>query len=356
MAAWLSIRAIVCVAVISVACTHVAGGACKIALVGELRVDTTHNRVITEGEINGQSVKVLIDTGSQFTFVWEDAARRLNLPIQEMQGVRIYGVGGRSKSSRALVKHLQAGKFYADDLNVVVLDRGAVHDSASTALVLGDDLFSHFDTEFDLAHGRIRLLRTEGCEPGQTPYWAKEYSMGELEGWDVLQPQIRMRVLVNGKPISAVFDTGAPTSIITRNAAEVAGVTPWLEAGKPDTKIGGTGSKMEDSWIGTFASFSVGDESVKNVALRISDMFKADREVQTGSHIAAAPVGLPTMLVGCDFFLAHHMLVLSTMKKMVFTYDGGPIFQATQTNRPVHTDAEPAVTPQTPAADANGHL
>jgi hypothetical protein len=36
----------------------------------------------------------------------------------------------------------------------------------------------------------------------------------------------------------------------------------------------------------------------------------------------------PSMLVGCDFFLAHRILVLSKQHKLVFTYNGGPIFSA----------------------------
>jgi hypothetical protein len=33
------------------------------------------------------------------------------------------------------------------------------------------------------------------------------------------------------------------------------------------------------------------------------------------------------MLVGCDFFLSHRILVLAKEHTMVFTYNGGPVFQ-----------------------------
>src|SRR5690348_3073256 len=58
-----------------------AAGACKIELVGELHVDAAHNRVVTDGLIDGKPVRVGIDTGSTFTFIWEDSARRLGLPV-----------------------------------------------------------------------------------------------------------------------------------------------------------------------------------------------------------------------------------------------------------------------------------
>jgi hypothetical protein len=33
------------------------------------------------------------------------------------------------------------------------------------------------------------------------------------------------------------------------------------------------------------------------------------------------------MLIGCDFFLAHHVLVLNRQRKLLFTYNGGTVFQ-----------------------------
>ena len=89
------IRRLVFAASIGCAFAHGAGAACKIGVVGELTVDTERNRAVTGGEIGGQPIKVLIDTGSSFSFIWEDAAQRLHLPVNDMRGVQIYGIGGR---------------------------------------------------------------------------------------------------------------------------------------------------------------------------------------------------------------------------------------------------------------------
>jgi hypothetical protein len=42
---------------------QVALGACHIHVVGEIKVDTAHNRVITQGQIDGKPARVMIDTG-----------------------------------------------------------------------------------------------------------------------------------------------------------------------------------------------------------------------------------------------------------------------------------------------------
>jgi hypothetical protein len=333
-------RALVLAAGLCVAFANRAEAACKIGVIGELTLDTTHNRLVTDGEVNGQPIKVLIDTGSSFSFIWDDAAQRLHLPLSGLRGVKIYGIGGEAKSSQTTIRHVRIGTFHANDLQLVVIGARPGRRPDAPALVLGDDLFSGFNTEFDLAHGKIRLLRTEGCQVDQIPYWSRTYSLGELERSDSLAPQIRTRVAVNGRTIDAIFDTGTQTSAITRRAAERAGVAPWLEGAPAAGKMGGIGSEKEESWIGIFGTFTVGDETVRNVSLRIADLFRADKGYETGSHVAHEVEGLPTMLIGCDFLLAHRVVVIAKQRKFVFTYNGGPIFQTMHTRPAGETAAD----------------
>jgi hypothetical protein len=46
------------------------------------------------------------------------------------------------------------------------------YDPSTVALVLGDEFFANFSTEFDLEHGVIRLLRPKGCKADQLAYWS----------------------------------------------------------------------------------------------------------------------------------------------------------------------------------------
>jgi predicted aspartyl protease len=323
---------------------QVASADCKIGLLGELNVATTNNQVMADGAINGEAIHILLDTGSAFSFLWESAARRLKLPLEELRGARVYGVGGEVASFRTTIKHLQMGSFYANDVAIVVLgDKG--RPESAPAFVFGDDLFSHFDTEFDLAHGKVRLLRPQGCKLDQLPYWTHTYSQADLDGWNPVAPKISTRVLVNGKPVSAQLDTGAWTSAITRGASERAGVRPWLTEPHPAERISGLNGNTEEVWIGSFDTFAMGDESIQHVKLRVSDMFRQDREVSLGSHIAKPIDGLPTMLIGADFFLAHRMLVLSREHKILFTYNGGPIFLTVRGSGPAPESPPPVPVP-----------
>lgn len=327
-------------ALLGLTCTSAALGACKIVVVGEIPVKTIHNRVLTVGTVNGQSppITVLIDTGSPFSLMRESAARRLGLSVIELGGLNyrgqitqrgaidIYGVGGKaSVAGQAAVKQLQIGTFQRPELSFLVL-RDSPRIALYPDLLLGSALLLRYSVEFDLAHGMVRLLDTDTCESDQVAYWTNTYSLADMEVWDVQQPRMELKVMVNGTPLTAILDTGQAHSLITRTAAERVGVAPWREGAAPVSKSGGMGSEKEDTWVGTFATFALGDEGIKNVPLLISDLFRADRYTEPGSQMRRPLEGLPGMIVGCDFFLAHRILILSKQHKLVFTYNGGPIF------------------------------
>jgi len=114
-------------------------------------------------------------------------------------------------------------------------------------------------------------------------------------------------------------------SVVSPAAAASAGVTLDSTNVRFVGKLHGVGRNAIDSWIGTFGSFTIGDETIRNAKLLISDMNKSN-EVMTIRSRIPVPVSMPPMLIGADFFLAHRMLIDGPDRKMVFTYLGGPVF------------------------------
>jgi hypothetical protein len=54
-----------------------ANAACKIVQLAEWPVSHANNRPLVEGKVNGQPVMVLIDTGTNSTYVWKWTANQL---------------------------------------------------------------------------------------------------------------------------------------------------------------------------------------------------------------------------------------------------------------------------------------
>jgi len=335
-----------------------AYGACKIGQIAEIPVSIIANQPIVDGKINGQDIKILIDTGGSWTNINEAAATQLGLPLDTGTRARVWGVGGEARVFQTVVDHFQMGSFSGEHLNLAAIGRalGARRPKQAeiTAMTLGEDFLSNFTTEFDLAHGVIRLLRPEGCAADQLAYWSDTYSVAELERFDPQHAFIRANVLVNGRRVRAMFDTGAPRSTIALRESEILGVAPGKDGVVATEPITGVAGNPLPAWIGRFSTLSVGDESLSNVKLWITDLFSADTVKETGSHVARSFSNPPGIIVGADFFLSHRILVSPKESALIFTYNGGAPFpfvasRLAPNSRVERTDGAPSAAAATAA-------
>jgi hypothetical protein len=293
----------------------------------------------------------LVDIGSVDSYIAAAAARRLKLRITQYSDSRAYGVGGSSTVMHAAVKQLKFGAVAMKDQQLKVLDSKIDCEPEDIDFILGQDFFSKLDSEFDLANDVIRLLQPEGCQPEQLVYWQKEYSLAELEPINAFDLLIKTIVLVNGQRVKAALDTGESISHISTQAARSSGVKMGINGASMEP-LKGMGNTPILSEIGNFDTLTIGNETIRNAKIRISDLFGADRVERTGSHIAHPLEGLPEMLIGDDFFLSHRVVVLPHERKAFFTYNGGPVFQL---HRPDEAAAAPALGEDGAPPPAGGH-
>jgi len=314
-----------------------ARAACKIAQLAELHVDRVNNRPFVDGQINGEPVRILLDTGSADSFMSGGAARRLKLSLRDSN--RTYrGVNGETRVQFAVVDHLQIGSFRADDLLFHVTAPKVGEKPDEIGFVLGANFFWHFATEFDLAHGVVRLLQPIDCKPEQLVYWDQSYFLATTEFMTSDDPWIITHVVVNGVRLRALLDSGASTSSISTIAARQAGITVDSPGVVPSTPVVGWAAQPLPTWIARFDTFSVGNETIRNARIRMGDLFGADRDSSTGSHIAQASNEMPDLILGEDFLQSHRVVVLPHERAALFTYNGGTVFQLVRPNETAGTD------------------
>jgi predicted aspartyl protease len=309
----------------------VTAAPCQIKQVAQLQVETTNNRPIVDGTVDGQPVKILIDTGASITGITGALAKQLGLRIDPQSALHLYGVGGEKHVDATRIKKLQFGNFILTGLTVAVMSpqKSRATEAREGLFIVGSDLLSRYTVEFDFANHVMRFMMPEGCKPEQLVYWSRTFSMGEIETGRFDDTHIKTPVLLNGKRIDALLDTGAQVSWSTPYGARLAGVTNDAADHPVDDRLRGSNGERLPSFLGNFESISIGDdETVRNVNLWVADLFSADAVVATGSHLAKPVDDLPNLLIGCDFFLAHRLIASFKDHKLLFTYNGGPIFQA----------------------------
>jgi predicted aspartyl protease len=317
-----------------------AAAECKLLQVAEFQVETNRNRATFDGTLNGQRLKVLVDTGAQVSVLWRPAAARFGLKLSDVPGAHMYGVGGESVVETAHVNQLKLGNFTANNWNIVI----AGDTQGSFDLVLGEDFFSNYVVEFDLLHHAIRLFQPRGCRTEQLAYWTNTYSLAELDAPTRGSRRIETTVLLNGKRVHAIVDSGASMSLVTKFAAARAGVAAEGDNRESVQQITGLGRRSAESWIGTFDNFSIGDENLRNARLRIADMNQYNHTTNLGSRLETTVDGVPDMLLGADFLLSHRLIIDGEDRKILFTYLGGKVFQT------MHVDPSAAAAPDPGAA------
>ncbi len=314
---------------------------CVMYQAGDLKVHVVRNRAMLEGAVNGQPVRVLIDTGASLSLLHRAKAQALHLPLADAPGMRMGGAGGVTQAKTAYLGQLQLAGATLSNFYMLVAGEGG---AADFDVLLGEDVLGRYDIEFDLAHGAVRLLQPRGCGEGDMAYWASAYNETPIVA--DTQGKIDLMVKLNGRPVRAMLDSGASTSVGTPRAAAIAKVK--LEAS--DIKGHGIGALTLTNEVGVLDSFSIGGETIQNAKLRFSDLFGATTFGETGSLIAKHMDDEPEMLLGFDFLKSHRVLVSRTRHMVYFTYEGGPVFDTAR--RPATPPGSGAAGEPTPASSS----
>ena len=312
------------------------GAGCKISKIAELAVTMVNMHPMVTAQINGVDASFIADSGAFYSILSPAAAAEFKLNSYPAPfGLFLRGIGGSASVSVANVKVFTLAGVPIR--NVEFLVGGGDFGGAG---LLGQNVLSIGDVEYDFAKGAIRLIHEEGCKNVNLAYWASRtsqpYSMMDIESTTPRSPHTAGTATINGVNIRVMFDTGAYTSLLSQRAAERAGV----RIDSPDVTDGGyargVGQHPVKNWIAPFASFKLGDEEIRNTRLRVGDpgLDSAD------------------MLIGADFFLSHRIYVAGKQHRLFFTYNGGAVFNLKTLPAPDPAQTPPSADMPTPSSDA----
>lgn len=286
---------------------------CEIGMVARLPVTMEGPRATVPVEVNGKATTFWLDSGAFFSIMSKAQAAALGLKTANLPlGFYISGIGGKATAELTTIKSF---KIVGSELkNLQFLVGG----SDSGGALIGQNILSAVDTEYDLANGHVNLIRTDGCREVNLAYWSegKTVAMADLiKPASELERHIIAKGTINGKPVRIMFDTGATASFLNRSAAERIGIDLTAPDVAESNSAAGIGKAFRRTWIVTLKSFGIGGEEILNTPIRVIE----DKSERANFDV----------LVGVDFFLSHRMFVSPASGHLFLTYNGGPVFSMT---------------------------
>jgi len=272
-------------------------------------------RLLLDGTINADPVKLLLYTGAPRTLIEPGYIKSRNIPWEETDRIQGYGLSGKPLIGFARIDQITLGAFKYGTQNVAYSNLAG--SPGNPAGLVADDLLEDYDVEIDPVAGKVNMFSNDHCK-GQVVYWADEYSKLPLHLNRRYQPEIEVQV--NGETLRARLDTGMAVSTMRLAVARrLFGVT------EADAKSHGTVTGIEgvplDSFPHAFDSLTLGDITLRNTTMQVADIDVAREAIDTGTHLAAG-TGQPDLYLGMSLLRKLHMFIVYSEPAFYFTVAG----------------------------------
>ena len=265
---------------------------------------------------------MVLDTGASETMVTEEFASRINArAAQPLQARTLSGVGGGVTVKRGFIDTMRVGTATLRAVNLIVSPVSLGAPGQTRDGLFGLDLLSLFDLDIDLERSRVKLFRGHLCPEAASPWpvaafevkarRAKQEALtnGEpLSANRASQRPARLEVplVLNGKIVWALIDTGATNSILTPQAAASVGVLESALATDPIGQTRGASNRVVQIRVHRFDTLRIAGETFNNPQLLVGPL-----------------PGGTDMLLGADY-LRNHRIWLSYATARVFVAKGKP--------------------------------
>jgi predicted aspartyl protease len=257
-----------------------------------------------DGSINGTPAQLLVDTGASDTALTRTGTEPRGMSLWST-GASSVGIGGYSRVYRTRFKEFRAGPASAKSGELRVL-----HDFGTPPSfdgLVGAPFLLQSDLEFSLAEKEIRFFRPRNCGDSFLAYWDKDAVVVPFESSWSSSPNPQFTVLLNGKKLNAVIDSGSSITVVTLDAARRTGLkldAPGVERTGDSVGVGDT---RVARWATTFDTLQIGAEIIRNAQVGVIDTNLRDVD----------------LLLGADFLRAHRVLFAMSQRKLYISYVGG---------------------------------
>jgi Tfp pilus assembly protein PilF/predicted aspartyl protease len=239
---------------------------------------TSNYRPLISIGIDGQPRKFLLDTGGFWSLVSPNLLGAYKPGAAPMSG-RL-GLQGLPLDKSVKIHDVTLGTATLHDVEFYVTPPGYGLEDGT----LGANWLDHFDIEIDPVKNTASFFSHDHCD-GQAIYWPhQDFAIIPFD-FDRRQTKINLRLTLDGKEITAMIDTGAPESTLSRRVAEH---DFKLTPDSPGMEL--AGSSIDDHgrshpvYRHQFSSLAMGDIAFTNPRITIADIEGEPYDMILGMH------------------------------------------------------------------------
>ena len=260
-----------------------------------------------------RSLRFVVDLAASVSAISPSTRDALGAAVRPADSATVIGGVGRGTHEAVVLDSLRVGSLMRRNVRVLVLpelERFQRAGARPYAGILGQDVLWDFDVEVDLPARRLRLYprRPPGAGRQPTPGLAALTCTSRLpadSGWLVFAAAL------DGRPVLAILDTGAPTTIVNWVAARAAG----LGHRSPGVRRHGAGTR------GVAATAAVETYTADGLALAVAGSPLSPGPVRIADLPLLDLLGVgsrPTMILGVDRLRDRALLVSHSTREVCF--------------------------------------
>jgi predicted aspartyl protease len=297
----------------------VLADSCQLERIAEVEMSVTKGgQVVVPVEINGNHVKMAIDTTSSMTNIYSGATAALNLKPNDNLKRGVLSVGATALTHTVDIHALKMANVHWPTVEALVYPWNKLYppllSEDDVVGSLGQNMFSGFDLELDFGAHKLRLFSQKHC-PGNVVYWARRYDVLPLQKDSLGDSYIIM--MANGKRVAANIATMSTISSMEEEAAKKV-----LGLDRSSAGVDATGGSDGCTFCGSITLNAQGLE-IPNARVRIVQTISPGCHLSAPNFVSAVarydcPGAFPLHL-GMNVLSRLHLYFANAEKNLYFT-------------------------------------
>jgi predicted aspartyl protease len=259
-------------------------GVCGTIRLAETAVAMLDNQPIVKVFANSATVLLLLDTGAEATVLTPAAAQRIGAQQARVMGRQMHGITRDIPAGELELRSFTIGGVEVPRKRVRVAPIEIVNAlSGPLDGVLGTDTLSSFDIDLDLPRRRMTLYQEQNQEQScaiASPAWAQPYA--RIAAGRSPSNRLYFSVQLDGRRISALFDTGAQFSVLSTRTALALGVSEGVLARDPAVVVRGADGEQLSAHAHRFFRLEVDGEVIRNAEIDVTEINLNDADFLLG--------------------------------------------------------------------------